>query len=91
VHDLAADGLAWVTGLELCRFSCGNPCEWLVVVTEVSPAWDLRPMDTFPASHRFAPITGPGRAGHAVLTQDPERAVQGAERLGSEGMERWTA
>ena len=75
--------------LELCRFSFGNPCEGLVVVTEVSPAWDLRPMDTGPASHRFTPITGLGRVGHAVLAKDPERAVQGAERLGSEGMERW--
>ena len=46
-------------------------------------------MDTCPASHRFAPITGPGRVGYAVLAKDPERAVQVAERLGPEGMERW--
>ena len=51
-------------------------------------------MDTCPASHRFAAITGLGRVGHAVLThavlaKDPERAAQGAERLDSEGMERW--
>jgi hypothetical protein len=60
--------------------SCGNPaCEWLAVVTEVSPAWDLRPVDTYPASHRFAPITGLGRVRH-----EPEHIAYGILYLASD-------
>ena len=55
------------------RVSCGGPCEWLAVVTEVSPAWDLRPMDSCPASHRFTSIARPGRVRQPVLAKDPER------------------